>query len=122
MQRITKVTKYNSVESFSVKRDGMEVLKNINKNNKFQCFFLNAKGTCSIYDLRPEGCRYYPVVWDLDYQKAIVHDFCPHHEEFRSEIHKVSSQVEKLVTKLVNLSTLAHGASCESVEPRVGKR
>lgn len=46
-----------------------------------RCIFLQ-DGLCSAYDGRPDGCRTYPLVLDLDSGSAVLHDFCPHVEEF----------------------------------------
>ncbi|MBE8539282.1 YkgJ family cysteine cluster protein [Geoglobus acetivorans] len=57
---------------FSVEVDGVRILRNIDG----KCLFLK-DGQCSIYDSRPLGCRLYPVVYDVDKKRAVVHDFCP---------------------------------------------
>lgn len=46
---------------FTIEVDGETRLKNMAK----QCFFLK-DGRCSIYEARPEGCRIYPLVYDID--------------------------------------------------------
>ncbi len=74
-----------SRDEFSLIKDGIRVLKNINGH----CFFLK-NGKCFIYKYRPEGCRYYPVIYDVDKRKATVHDFCPLASELKiSTIKKV---------------------------------
>jgi len=49
-------------------------------NNKLpdKCLFLDEENQCSIYPLRPEPCRLYPL--DTDFGKADVN--CPGHKEF----------------------------------------
>ncbi len=59
-------------DEFSVVVDGVRVLKNVDG----KCFFLK-DDRCSIYEYRPLGCRFYPVIYDVDRRKAVVHDFCP---------------------------------------------
>ena len=59
-------------DEFSVVVDGVRVLKNVDG----KCFFLK-DDRCSIYEHRPLGCRFYPVIYDVDRRKAVVHDFCP---------------------------------------------
>jgi uncharacterized protein len=47
------------------------------------CIFLAADGACSVHDLRPEGCRLYPAVWDADLREASLDaDYCPHTDGF----------------------------------------
>ena len=57
--------------------DGFLELKNIDNH----CFFLRGKD-CIIYPLRPEGCRIYPLVYQVDSGFAIWHDFCKYRSEF----------------------------------------
>ena len=51
---------------FTVEADGETRLRNVKK----ACFFLR-EGMCIIYEERPEGCRIYPLVYDLDAHKFI---------------------------------------------------
>ena len=52
--------------------DGFIQLKNV----KGECFFLE-DNKCGIYDIRPAGCQFYPIIFDLDENKAILDDECP---------------------------------------------
>lgn len=45
------------------------------------CVFL-ADGRCSVYADRPDGCRLYPLVLDLDDDRVELHDVCPYRDEF----------------------------------------
>lgn len=47
-----------------------------------KCFFLK-DGRCSIYSIRPEGCRLYPLIFDASERGAVLDDFCPYRTEFR---------------------------------------
>jgi len=48
------------------------------------CIFLAPTGTCTIHELRPEGCRLYPAVWDDALRGAELDmDYCPHTDGFR---------------------------------------
>jgi len=47
------------------------------------CIFLSEDGRCSIHDVRPEGCRLYPLVWDDGLRAAELDDlYCPHTQGF----------------------------------------
>ncbi len=61
-----------SRDDFSIVVDGVRVLRNVDGH----CYFLK-DGVCSIYEHRPLGCRFYPVIYDVERRKATVHDFCP---------------------------------------------
>lgn len=60
--------------------DGYQCLENVNG----ACVFLE-NGLCSIYEYRPLGCRFYPVIFDEERNCAIMDEFCPYLEMFRIE-------------------------------------
>jgi len=60
-------------EEFSEYRDGYLRLK----NKKGRCFFLNERGSCTVYKNRPVGCRAYPVVYDVKERKCKIDEECP---------------------------------------------
>lgn len=64
---------------FTIEVDGETRLKNMAK----QCFFLK-DGRCSIYEARPEGCRIYPLVYDIDTHKFVFDYVCPYSTEFKA--------------------------------------
>ena len=45
------------------------------------CIFLLA-GRCSVHDVRPEGCRLYPLILDLSVDRVMLDAFCPWAGEF----------------------------------------
>lgn len=45
------------------------------------CFFLRA-GRCSVHEIRPEGCRLYPLVHDQYTGRVVRDEFCPFVTEF----------------------------------------
>jgi len=59
--------------------DGMYILKNIHNH----CIFL-AENTnmCTIYDIRPTGCRFYPMVFNEMESRCIRDVDCPYRNEF----------------------------------------
>ena len=59
--------------AFSYVRDGYLFLKN--KRN--YCVFLNSQTKkCTIYEIRPRGCRFYPIVYDPYQEKCVVDRDC----------------------------------------------
>lgn len=64
-------------KEFLEEKDGFLVLKNINN----QCFFLKDK-RCTIYDLRPQGCRFYPLIYDFEKSEIVIDELCLKHSEF----------------------------------------
>ncbi len=80
-----------SRDEFSTVVDGVRVLRNVNG----RCYFLK-DCKCSIYSCRPLGCRIYPVIYDVERRKAVVHDFCPLAKEVKlSTIKKVERAIVK---------------------------
>lgn len=82
------------IKDFVVKRRRERQLKNVNGG----CVFLGDNG-CKIYSFRPEGCRLYPLVYDEDDRKGVIHDFCPYGHEFkvgRDDIEKLNVLIKKL--------------------------
>ncbi len=53
-------------------------------NRGGRCVFLSPTGTCTVYQLRPEGCELYPLVLDLGSGRVVRDSFCPHRREFPS--------------------------------------
>ncbi|MEM4729665.1 MAG: dCTP deaminase [Thermoplasmata archaeon] len=65
-------------EDFIISTKGWTRLRNVNG----ACFFLRG-GICSIYPHRPEGCRLYPVVLDVETREAVLDPECPSRDCFR---------------------------------------
>ncbi len=85
-----------SRDEFSVVVDGVRVLRNVDG----KCYFLK-NGLCSIYEHRPLGCRFYPVIYDVERRKAVVHDFCPLAGEVSiSAVKKVERQLIRHIREI----------------------
>ncbi|MCW4020175.1 MAG: YkgJ family cysteine cluster protein [Candidatus Bathyarchaeota archaeon] len=68
------------------------------KNQSGRCIFLT-EDKCKIYAHRPEGCRLYPLVYDMNTRKAVLDELCPYHYEY--EVRKVDAQkLSNLLKKL----------------------
>jgi len=76
IRRIEKLG-FRHVE-FTVEVDGETRLRNRGGN----CFFLE-DSKCRVYESRPEGCRVYPLVYDVDAHKFVLDTVCPNAAEFR---------------------------------------
>lgn len=64
---------------FTVEAEGETRLKNRGK----MCYFLE-DGRCMIYENRPEGCRIFPLVYDVYSHKFIYDQVCLHSAEFKA--------------------------------------
>ena len=71
-------------KDFLLDEDGWLQLRNTMEG---RCFFLSY-GLCSIYPDRPEGCRLYPVVFDVDGAEAVLDPDCQHRDGFRLSAEK----------------------------------
>jgi Fe-S-cluster containining protein len=68
------------------------------KNHQGRCVFHN--GTiCTIYDQRPKGCMLYPIVYNKDFQKAILDSDCPQRQCFKLTKEK-SVDLHRLIRML----------------------
>lgn len=79
--------------------DGYCELRNVDGH----CYFYDTNSkTCRVYEDRPEGCRYYPIIYDAKKRKCIVDTDCPSRETMsRAEIRKVCHRVRRLVETLM---------------------
>jgi Fe-S-cluster containining protein len=87
-------------EFVKINEDGHRMLRNKGGDDEKSCVFLDSNGLCSIYDHRPEGCRFYPIIWDLNEGFPIADDLCPHNDEFSFLIPQVERELENFVLKL----------------------
>ncbi len=70
---LKRLSRYYKVEDFAIFDGRFWRLKNLNG----RCVFLDLNGKrCRIYEMRPLGCRLYPVVWDPE-RGVIVDKECP---------------------------------------------
>lgn len=61
-----------------------------NENEQFQlknieghCIFLNYfSKTCNIYKYRPQGCRFYPLIYDINEKRCKLDGDCPRNNLF----------------------------------------
>jgi Fe-S-cluster containining protein len=77
------------ISNFLDRRKGLDYLKNIDG----KCFFLGVNG-CNIYQIRPEGCRIYPLIFDVKKGVTILDALCPYNMEFiveREDIEKLKN-------------------------------
>lgn len=100
IKRIADFCKIKTESFTKESEDGMIVLKNVKDKKVNKCYFLNEKGLCSIYEIRPIGCRFYPLIWHLNKNKVIIDKDCPYYLEFNINKKKVSKKLELHVMTL----------------------
>ncbi|MFX1273077.1 MAG: YkgJ family cysteine cluster protein [Promethearchaeota archaeon] len=98
---------YSTTDYSHKVNDGFCELKNVEGH----CFFYDKSSKeCKIYEARPEGCRWFPVVYHYKKRKCIGDDDCPASPNLtRSDIRKVCHKVKTLVEELRR--EVAHGES-----------
>ncbi|NWF95072.1 MAG: YkgJ family cysteine cluster protein [Candidatus Thorarchaeota archaeon] len=90
---------YRCEDYMSRTEDGFCQLRNVDGH----CYFYDPQTkTCKIYDSRPDGCRFYPVVYDVRKRRCVVDRDCPSRttmtrDEVRRVCHKVKALVEQLM-------------------------
>lgn len=68
------------------------------KNRGGRCVFL-IEGGCGVYELRPEGCRLFPLILDMRSNRVVRDEYCPHWRDFpidanRAERLRQSVEIE----------------------------
>jgi Fe-S-cluster containining protein len=82
LERIERETK-QARRQFSYLKDGYFYLKNRGQ----YCIFLNpAANKCSIYDIRPQGCRFYPIIFDPISNCAVVDKDCTNRDNIPQDL------------------------------------
>ncbi|MFX1233406.1 MAG: YkgJ family cysteine cluster protein [Promethearchaeota archaeon] len=72
---------------------GMHQLKNKNSH----CVFLdNSSKMCTIYKIRPQGCRFYPIVYDYNKKVCLYDRDCPRVKKFYLDDYKFKKVCEKI--------------------------
>ena len=96
--------KKNSIDNIG---EGDFVFKNEDeqfqlKNIDGHCVFLNLSlKTCKIYKYRPQGCRFYPLIFDISTKKCKLDEDCPRTSLFHKnkQDFKISCQNLKIFLK-----------------------
>jgi Fe-S-cluster containining protein len=83
--------------------DGNYQLKNVNDH----CIFLDPDSKlCKIFEIRPQGCRFYPLIYDRDHKKCIIDKECPRFNLFyqnKKELATNCKLLKKFVKNKLNL-------------------
>jgi len=88
------------------------VIKNKNgnfqlKNTNGHCVFLDpVLKLCKIYKHHPQGCRFYPMIYDVEKKRCIIDKECPRPNLFyqdQKEFKKICKQLKSFVKSKLNL-------------------
>lgn len=100
IQRIITMTSIPAKEFVTLNEDGNRKLKNKQIHSKLQCFFLDREGLCSIYEIRPEGCQFYPYIWDLTEHRITIDEYCNYNNKFNQPWSSISIRLEDFIFRL----------------------
>ena len=91
---------YDPDDFIRIAKDGFAELRNIDGC----CYFYDAESaSCRIYHHRPQGCRHYPIVYDMALDKCAVDCECPSGSTIsQAEIDSICAVVKRLVETLVS--------------------
>ena len=79
--------------------DNFYQLKNINGH----CFFFDVEiKLCKIYEIRPQGCRFYPLIYDSDKNSCVFDIECPKPELFYPNKNTIRRTCKKIISFLEN--------------------
>jgi Fe-S-cluster containining protein len=99
IKKIVKATGIKPSEYILLTKDGHKMLRNLKQGEEIKCYFLDPQGMCKIYQVKPAGCKFYPIIWDLEKHTAIKDDLCPHHDKF-TVVEEKTSSLENFILKL----------------------
>ena len=102
---LKKYSDFYEIKNFAkLTKYGFYQLRNINHH----CFFFDPETKkCKIYDVRPKGCRFYPLIYNLEFKKCILDKLCPNRELFyetSSELRKNCIKLRKFIEKELGIS------------------
>ncbi|MFX0025012.1 MAG: YkgJ family cysteine cluster protein [Candidatus Hermodarchaeota archaeon] len=92
-----KISSMTSEEFTELNEKGINQLKN--KDN--YCIFLDIKSKlCKIYKIRPQGCRFYPIIYDNEKRICIYDEECPRVSLFYlkpKKFKKTCNEIKKFI-------------------------
>ena len=74
--------------------DGLFQLENV---DGFCVFFDPTTKSCKIYAVRPQGCRFYPLIYDSDKKICVLDQECPRPELFYPDQDSLVKTCKKIV-------------------------
>ncbi len=80
-------------------RDGFFQLKNIEGH----CVFFDiVSKNCKIYEFRPKGCQFYPLIYDYNDNKCVIDDDCQKPHYFYQNQEEIKIKCQQLIKYLRN--------------------
>lgn len=80
------------------------------KNKDDHCVFLDIKSKlCNIYEIRPQGCKFYPIIYDNEKNICIYDEECPRISQFylnRKKFKKICNNIKKFLKKELKIELI----------------
>ena len=74
-------------------------LKNING----VCYFFDKQNyKCKIYEIRPKGCQFYPLIYDVDKKRCRLDKDCPNPQLIYQDLDSISEKCKHVRDYLRN--------------------
>ena len=68
------------------------------RNEDHHCYFYDeTTRKCNIYEIRPQGCKFYPLIYDMNKNECTFDEDCPKSSLLypdKSEIKKACSEIK----------------------------
>ena len=97
MERLT--SRGERLEAFSQPDEEDQGYIRLVNTEKGECYFLAPDGRCRVQADKPEGCRLYPFIYDMDKDAVLRDSFCPFNREFEPP-EGTERKVRDLVSRL----------------------
>ncbi|MBY9002845.1 MAG: YkgJ family cysteine cluster protein [Candidatus Lokiarchaeota archaeon] len=73
------------------------------RNNDHHCYFFDTlTKTCIIYDTRPQGCKFYPLIYNMKEDKCVLDEDCPKPSVFYPNINERKKTCLEIIKFLKN--------------------
>jgi len=87
-------------------QDGFFQLKNL---EKYCIFFDSFSNKCTIYEYRPQGCNFYPLIYDFTQNKCIFDKDCPRTNlfyKYKQDLKIACQNLKIFLKKQLNMKIL----------------
>lgn len=97
MERLT--ARGERLEDFSQPDEEDVGYVRLRNTDEGECHFLLADGRCRVQADKPEGCRLYPFIYNIDSDEVLRDSYCPFNRDFTPP-PDVERRVRELISRL----------------------
>jgi Fe-S-cluster containining protein len=108
---IKKYPNHIYIQDFAFKnKDGHFQLENLDGH----CVFFNPLlKNCNIYEYRPQGCKFYPLIYNFQEKKCIFDKDCPRTHLFfknKKDLKKTCKKLKEFLTTYLNMKIIKNSS------------